>query len=95
MKSFFNKLEYRFLVECTKIETAIFRYKIALSEANVKTNKMGSTKRNYHKEGGFAINYFFFFKIPDFGVSTAMLNTGDISRRLYKLNFGPLRGYIK
>ena len=62
MKTFFKKLEYRFLVECTKIETAIFRYKIALSEANVKTNKMGSTKRNYHKEGGFAINYFFFFQ---------------------------------
>ena len=44
MKTFFKKLEYSFLVESTKIENAIFLYIIALSEANVKTNGMGSTK---------------------------------------------------
>ena len=33
--------------------------------------------------------------ISDFGVRTAILNTIDISRRWYKLNFGPLRGQFK
>ena len=41
-KTFFKKLEYRFLVESTKIENASFPYKTALSGANVKTNKMVS-----------------------------------------------------
>ena len=35
------------------------------------------------------------FLIPDFGVSTAILNMTDISRRWCKLNFGTLRGYLK
>ena len=43
-KTFFKKLEYRFLVESKKIENASFPYKTALSEANVKTNGMVSTK---------------------------------------------------
>ena len=34
-KTFFKKLEYRFLVEATKIEYTPFPLKIALSEANV------------------------------------------------------------
>ena len=34
-------------------------------------------------------------RIPDFGVSTAILHTTDISRRLCKLNFGSLRGHVK
>ena len=62
-KTFFKKLEYRFLVESTKIENASFLYKTALSEANVKTNRMGSTKWTYHKERSFASNYFIFLKI--------------------------------
>ena len=33
--------------------------------------------------------------IPDFGVSTAILNTTDISRRWCKLNFGILQSHIK
>ena len=33
--------------------------------------------------------------IPDFGVSTAILNTADVSRRWCKLNFGPLWGLVK
>ena len=37
----FQKLEYRFLVESTKIENTIFPYKTALSEANVKINRIG------------------------------------------------------
>ena len=36
-------------------------------------------------------NTTFFYIIPDFGVSTTILYTIDISRRWYKLNFRPLR----
>ena len=43
-KIFFKKLEYRFLVEITKGENASFPYKAAISEANVKTNRIVSTK---------------------------------------------------
>ena len=60
-KTFFKKLKYRFLVESTKIENALFSYKSAISEANVKTNRMVSTKWTYHKERIFA-NYFVFWK---------------------------------
>ena len=45
MKIFFTKLEYPFFGWKTKIENAIFPYKTDLSEANVKTNKMGITNR--------------------------------------------------
>ena len=62
-KTFFKKLEYRFLVETTKIENTSFPFKTALSEANVKTNKMVTTKWTYHKEWSFASNYFIFWKI--------------------------------
>ena len=34
------------MVESTKIENASFPYKTALSEANVKTNRMVTTKWN-------------------------------------------------
>ena len=54
--------EYRFLVESIKIKSASFPYKTALSEANIETNRMGSTKRNYQKEQSFASNYFVFFE---------------------------------
>ena len=52
-----------FLIESTEIENATFPYKTALSEANVKTNKMGNTKWTYHKERSFVTNYFMFLKI--------------------------------
>ena len=39
-KTLFKNLEYCFLIESTKIENATFPYNIALSEANIKTNKM-------------------------------------------------------
>ena len=39
-KTFFQKLEYRFLVESTKIENAIFPYNTALSEPNVEGTLM-------------------------------------------------------
>ena len=60
-KIFFKKLKYRFLVKNTKIENASFPYKNAISEANVKTNKMVSAKWTYNKERSFASNYFIFF----------------------------------
>ena len=56
-------MEYRFLVETTKIENTSFPFKTALSEANVKTNRMVTTKWIYHKEWSFASNYLFFWKI--------------------------------
>ena len=62
MKTFFKKLEYRFLVETTKIESTLFSFKISLSEANVKTNKMVTTKWTYKKEWSFASNYFIFLE---------------------------------
>ena len=62
MKSFFKKLEHRFLVESIKIENVSFPYKAAMSEANVMANRMVSTKLTYHKEWTFASNYFVFFE---------------------------------
>ena len=63
MKTFFNKLEYCFLVERIKIEKASFPYKTTISEANVKTNRMVTTKWAYHRELSFASNYFIFLKV--------------------------------
>ena len=40
-KTFFKKLEYRLLVVITKIESAIFPHKTALSEANVRQIEWG------------------------------------------------------
>ena len=60
-ETYFKKLEYRFLVETTKMESTSFSFKTTLSEANVKTNRMATTKWTYHKEWNFASNYFIFF----------------------------------
>ena len=62
-RAFFKKLGYRFLGESTKIEKASFPFKIAISESNVKTNRMASTKWTYYKKRNFASNYFIFLKI--------------------------------
>ena len=43
-ETFFKNLGHRFLVERSKIENASFPYKTVISEANVKTNKMVTTK---------------------------------------------------
>ena len=61
-KTFFIKLEYRFLVETTEIENTSFSFKTALSEANLKTNRMETTKWTYHNERSFASNYFIFLE---------------------------------
>ena len=60
MKTFSKKLECRFLVETTEIENKSFPFKTALSETNVKTNRMATTKWTYHKEWSFTSNYFIF-----------------------------------
>ena len=62
-KIFFEKLEYGFLIESTKIENTSFPYKTAISEASVETNKMVATKWTYHKEWSFASNCFIFLEI--------------------------------
>ena len=61
-KAFFKKLEYRFLVETTKIENTSFPFKTALSEASVKTNRMVTIKWTHSKEWSFASNYFIFLE---------------------------------
>ena len=47
-------------LESNKIEKASFPYKTATSEANVKTNRMVTTKWTYPKERSFASILFFF-----------------------------------
>ena len=59
-KNFSKKLEHCFFVESTKIESATFPYKTALSEDNVKTNRIGSTKWSYSNDRSFPIKYFNF-----------------------------------
>ena len=62
MNTFFKKLEYRFLVESTKIENASSPCKPGVSEAIVKRNKMVTIIWTYQKEQSFANNYFIFWK---------------------------------
>ena len=57
-KTFFKKLENHFLVENTEIKNTPFSFKTPLSAANVKTNRMATTKWTYHKEWSFASNCF-------------------------------------
>ena len=61
-KTFFKKLEYRFLVETTKIENTSFPFKTALSKANVKANRMATAKWTYHREWSFASKYLIFLE---------------------------------
>ena len=61
-ENFFQISGGLFLVESTKIENATFPYKTAISEANVKTNRMVSTEWIYHKERNFGGDYVIFFK---------------------------------
>ena len=56
-KTSFKKLEYRVLVESTKIENISLLYKTTISETNVKANRMVSTKLSYHKERSFTGNH--------------------------------------
>ena len=62
-ENLFQKLEYFFLVESTKTENTSFAYKTAISEGNVKINKMVTTKWTYQTKGSFASSYIIFLKI--------------------------------
>ena len=62
-KTFLKKLEYRILFESNNTENRSFPYKTAISEANVKTNKMVITKWTDQKERSFDNNHFIFLKI--------------------------------
>ena len=53
---FSKKLGYSFLVESTKIENVTFPNKSALSEASIKSTKLGKAKWSYPKEWSFASN---------------------------------------
>ena len=61
-KTIFKKLEHPFLVETTKIAKTSFPFETALSESNVKTNRMSTIKWTYHKEWRFASNCFIFLQ---------------------------------
>ena len=50
-----------FAVESTKVENVIFPYKTVISEANVKTNRMRSTKWTHNKERSLTVTNFFLF----------------------------------
>ena len=43
-ENLYKKLEYRFLIESTKIENTSFPNKTVISKANFKTNRLVSTK---------------------------------------------------
>ena len=61
-KTFFKKLEYRFLVESTKFESTSFSYKTAISEASVKTNKCWVQNGPITKNGVLPVTTLFFWK---------------------------------
>ena len=63
VESLFKKLDYRFSVESITTDNASFIYKTAISGANVKTNRMVSTKWTRHKEWNFASNCVMFLEI--------------------------------
>ena len=61
-KTFLKKLDNCFVVESTKIENALFPYKIALSEANGKTNRMANLKMDLSERKEFYHYLLYFFK---------------------------------
>ena len=61
-KTFFEKLQYRLLVECITIENKKSPYKTALSKANVKMNKTWA-QNGWIKCGVLPLTTLFFLKI--------------------------------
>ena len=63
-KTFFKKLEYRFLVQSTNIESTSFPHKTALPEANVKTNRIEWEVQYWFvtKDGVLPVTTLFFWK---------------------------------
>ena len=62
-KNILKKLEYSFLVERTAIKNLTFPYKSAKPKANMKINRMRSTRWTYHKKWSFITTAFSFLKI--------------------------------
>ena len=101
-KTFFKKLEYGLLAESTKIESASFSYKTAISEANVKTNRMGVQNGPFRKNGDFVSAQEPFTK-SWFGVPTTQMsifihfeNTGVLFAGAFSLSiFWTLRNVTK
>ena len=56
-ENFLQKMEYRSLVETANIENTSFPFKATLTEANVQTNRMATTKWTY-QDWNFVSNYF-------------------------------------
>ena len=61
-KILFKKLDYHLLAGSAKTERETFPWKTALSEANVKTNRMATTKWSYNKQWRFSVTNLFFQK---------------------------------
>ena len=61
-KNFFQKLKHLFSAENIKIENTSFTHKTVVSEANVETNRMVSTKWTYCKEQSFPVTTLFIWK---------------------------------
>ena len=59
-KTFFKRLEYRFLVENTEIENASCPYKTAVSKTNVKTIEWEVQNGPITKNGILPVTTFFF-----------------------------------
>ena len=61
-ENLFQKTGVPSLVETTKIENTSYQFKTALSEANVKTNRMATKKSTHHKGWSFASKCFIFME---------------------------------
>ena len=62
-ENLFQKTGVPFFSKTTKIENTPFPFKTALSEDNVKTNRMATAKWTYHESGIFPLTTLFFWKI--------------------------------
>ena len=62
-KSFSKNWSIVFYLKALRLKTHHFHTKTTISEANVKTNRIVSTKWTYHRDRSFASNYFMFLKI--------------------------------
>ena len=62
-ENFFQKTGALFFSWTHEDWKASFPYETAISEANIKTNRMVTTKWAYHRERSFASNYFIFLQV--------------------------------
>ena len=70
-KPFSKNCSIVFKLGALRFKNASSPYKTAISEANVKTNRMESTKWTYHKERSFISEYFIFFSKFCLGLVTS------------------------